>query len=108
MVKRKRNVAFILMLIFYMENLMGLPNHRNEAINRFQSALEIKPTDEFAQYNLAKRIILMVIMKAKNIPVSNQYYVVELTAYTDAKLGEYEKLFQLLSSYYIGAKRLFI
>lgn len=73
--------------------LMGLPNHRNEAINRFQSALEIKPTDEFAQYNLAKTYYLNGDYEKakKNIPVSNQYYVVELTAYTDAKLGEYEK-----------------
>ncbi len=29
--------------------------------------------------------------KKKNIPVSNQYYVVETNSYTDAKLGEYEK-----------------
>ena len=71
--------------------LMELPNHRDEAINCFLKALEINPTNEFAKYNLAKTYYLNGdFKKAKeNIPTCTQYYVVELSAYTDAKLGDY-------------------
>ena len=73
--------------------LMNLPNYRNEAIKLFQAALEIKPKDEFTKYNLAKTYYLDgEYRKAKKyIPESNHYYIVELSAYIDAKLGEYEK-----------------
>lgn len=73
--------------------LMDLPNHRKKAIKRFQAALEINPEDEFTLYNLAKTYYLDGdYEKAKEVlPDSNQYYVVELAAYIDAKLGEYEK-----------------
>ncbi len=90
--QKERNVYFDINFL-HGKVLMELPNHCNESINYFISALEIKPADEFAKYNLAKTYYLNGdYEKAKrNIPISNQYYVVELSAYIDTKLGEYEK-----------------
>ncbi|HOA80657.1 MAG TPA: tetratricopeptide repeat protein [Defluviitaleaceae bacterium] len=72
--------------------LMDLPNYRNEAIRRFQIALDIKPTNEFAKYNLAKTYFLNGDYEKakKNLPISNKYYVVELSAFIDSKLGDNE------------------
>jgi tetratricopeptide (TPR) repeat protein len=72
--------------------LMELPNNQKEAITLFQKALQIKPDDEICKYNMAKTYYLLgEFEKAKqSIPLSNQYYIVELKAYIDAKLGDYD------------------
>lgn len=78
--------------------LMDLPRHRSEAITFFQTALSIKPTDKYARYNLAKTFYLDgEYEKAKeNIPSGNDYYIIELTAYVEAKLKNYEKAIGLV------------
>jgi cold shock CspA family protein len=72
--------------------MIELPDRRTEAIPLFQKALEIKPDDENSKYNLAKTFYLLEqYEKAKNvIPLSSKYYVDELNAYIDAKLGKYD------------------
>lgn len=71
--------------------LMGLPNHREEAILYFKSALRIKD-DEICRYNLSKTFYLMGNYEdAKEwVPNNCSYYVVELKAYIEAKLGNYD------------------
>jgi tetratricopeptide (TPR) repeat protein/cold shock CspA family protein len=86
--------------------LMDLPRHYSQAINLFQTALGIKPTDEFAKYNLAKTFYLSgEYQKAQeNIPAGNQYYIVELTAYTEAKLGNYQKAISIVDQLLLQRK----
>ena len=71
--------------------LMDLPNHRREAILHFRDALNIK-NDDICRYNLAKTYYLNAEynLAKKNIPKTNTYYVIELNAYIDAKLGNYD------------------
>lgn len=87
--------------------LMDLPRHYSQAIDLFQTALSIKPTDEFAKYNLAKTFYLSgEYQKAQeNIPAGNQYYIVELTAYTKAKLGNYQKAISIVDQLLLRRKR---
>ncbi len=98
--KQKERSTYFDINFLHGKVLMGLPKHHNEAINRFQTALEIKPTDEFAKYNLAKTYYLTGdYEKAKhNIPLNNQYYTIELAAYTDAKLEEYPKAIKAINN----------
>lgn len=88
--QRKRSQYFDINFL-HGKVLMELPNHRNEAINCFLKALEINPKDEFARYNLAKTYYLNGAFKKskENIPPGTQYYVVELSAHVDVKLGNY-------------------
>lgn len=97
--QKERNTYFDINFL-HGKVLMGLPKHRNEAINRFQFALEIKPTDEFAKYELAKTYYLNGDYEKakKNIPLNNQYFTLELAAYTDAKLGDYTKAIATISN----------
>lgn len=71
--------------------LMDLPNHREEAILYFIKALKIK-NDDICKYNLSKTYYLIGNYKEakKYIPDSNDYYVIELVAYIEAKLGNYD------------------
>ena len=71
--------------------LMDLPNHREEAILHFRDALRIKD-DDICRYNLAKTYYLNAEYNSakENIPKMNTYYVIELNAYTNAKLGNYD------------------
>lgn len=71
--------------------LMDLPNHREEAILHFVDALKIK-NDEICRYNLSKTYYLIGKYKEakKYIPNSNNYYVIELNAYIEAKLENYD------------------
>lgn len=71
--------------------LMDLPNHRIEAIKYFKNALKIK-NDDICKYNLSKTYYLMGdYQNAKTIiPNIRNYYVIELNAYIDAKLGNYD------------------
>jgi tetratricopeptide (TPR) repeat protein len=79
--------------------LMGLPNYREEAISLFLTALELKPDDEFARYNLAKTYYLNgEYEKARKYnPTGSQYYFIELSAYIDAKLGNYSAAIQTIT-----------
>ena len=71
--------------------LMDLPNHREESILYFENALKIKD-DEICRYNLSKTFYLMGKHEEakKWIPNNCSYYVVELNAYIEAKLGNYD------------------
>lgn len=71
--------------------LMDLPNHRDEAILHFIDALKIK-NDEICRYNLSKTYYLIGKYKEakKYIPDSNNYYIIELNAYIEAKLENYD------------------
>lgn len=71
--------------------LMNLPNHREESILHFENALKIKD-DEICRYNLSKTFYLMGKYEdaKKWIPNNCSYYVVELNAYIEAKLGNYD------------------
>ena len=70
--------------------LMDLPNHREEATLYFMKALKIKD-DEICRYNLSKTYYLMGKYKEakKYIPTINTYYVIELDAYIEAKLKNF-------------------
>lgn len=87
--------------------LMDLPRHYLEAISLFKKALSIKPNDEFANYNLAKTYYLSGDYQnaIANIPSGNQYYVVELTAYTEAKLGNYDRAISLVRKLLLRRKK---
>lgn len=71
--------------------LMGLESQRTEAISLFQRALEIR-ADSVCLYNLAKTYYLEGdYLEAKQVlPSGNQFYIIELDAYLDAKLGKYD------------------
>lgn len=70
---------------------MDLTQYRKDSIIFFNKALNIKPNDEFVKYNLSKVYYLEgEYQKAKDtLPKSNSYYVLELDAYINAKLGDY-------------------
>jgi tetratricopeptide (TPR) repeat protein len=91
--KKKEKSTYFDINFLHGKMLMGLPNHREEAIKHFQDALSIKPNDEFAKYNLSKTFYLQGdYEKAKiNIPINQQYYIIELDAYIDAKQGYYDE-----------------
>lgn len=78
--------------------LMDLPNHRQEAIIYFSNALKIK-NDEICKYNLSKTYYLIGnYKKAKEyVPDSNNYYIVELKAYIEAKLGNYDIAIKIIN-----------
>lgn len=71
--------------------LMDLPNHRKEATIYFIDALKIK-NDEICRYNLSKTYYLIGNYEEakKYIPDSNNYYIIELNAYIEAKLKNYD------------------
>ena len=82
--------------------LMDLPHNRVQAASLFQKALQLKPDDTVTKYNLAKTYYYLGEYKKADqyLPSGNQYYITELNAYIDAKLGEYNsaiiKIKQLL------------
>ena len=77
--------------------LMGLPNHREEAILRFKNALKIKD-DVICKYNLSKTLYLMGKFEdaKKWIPNNSIYYIMELNAYIEAKLGNYDIAIEII------------
>ncbi len=78
--------------------LMNLPRQYMKAIQLFKVALNIKPNDKFAKYNLAKTYYLNGdYQKAKNnIPSGNEYYFLELKAFIEAKLGNYQEAISII------------
>ena len=98
--KQKERSTYFDVNFLHGKILMDLPRHYSEAIQLFKAALSIKPTDEFAQYNLSKTYYLNgEYEKAKdNIPSGNQYYLIELSAYTEAKLGNYSKAIAIIEN----------
>lgn len=78
--------------------LMDLPNHREEAILYFINALKIK-NDEICKYNLSKTYYLIGNYREakKYIPNSNAYYVIELNAYIEAKLENYDIAIEIIN-----------
>lgn len=79
--------------------LMDLPNKRNEAINYFKSALEIK-ADLDTSYNLAKTYYLSgeYELAAESLVVSEKYYTMELDAYIKVKLKKYDEAISQLNT----------
>ena len=105
--KKKEQSTYFDVNFLHGKVLMDLPNHYLEAIELFQVALSIKPTDEFAKYNLAKTFYLNgEYQKAKlNVPSGNQYYIVELTAYIEAKLGNYSLAVSVIEKLLLRRKK---
>lgn len=104
--KKERNTYFDVNFL-HGKILMDLPRHYLEAIELFKTALSIKPDDEFANYNLAKTYYLNGdYQNAKaSIPPGNKYYIVELTAYTEAKLGNYAKAISIIQKLLLRRKK---
>lgn len=78
--------------------LMNLPRNREEAVSLFRKALEIKPSDEYAKYELSKTLYLSELyQEAKGLlPKSNQYFVIELSAKIEGKLGNYDRAIEII------------
>lgn len=72
--------------------LMNLPNYYMKAVGLFKEALTINPDNEDVQYELSKtHYINGNYCEAKNnLPRGNKYYVLELSALIDTKLGNYD------------------
>ncbi|WP_286934698.1 MULTISPECIES: tetratricopeptide repeat protein [Aminobacterium] len=72
--------------------LMSIPNHNSEAIRLFKQALALKD-DPNCQYNLAKALYYdkQYVQAKQVLPDSQKYYVVELSAYIEHKLGNIEE-----------------
>jgi cold shock protein len=89
--RQKENSTYFSINFLHGKILMDMPNSRAKAVTLFQKALIIKPDDISTQYNLAKTYYLLGGYKeAKQyLPHGSQYYITELNAYIDAKLGEY-------------------
>ena len=104
--QRERNTYFDVNFL-HGKILMDLPRHYLDAISLFRKALSIRPNDEFARYNLAKTFYLSEdYQNAKaNMPSGNQYYIVELTAYIEAKLGNYDKSISIIQKLLLRRKK---
>lgn len=78
--------------------LMLIPNHNDEAIKLFKQALAFKDNPD-CRYNLAKALYYDKQYKqAKQVLPDNQkYYVVELSAYIEYKLGNTEEALAITS-----------
>lgn len=94
-IKEKEKGTYFDINFLHGKMLMDLPDHREEAILHFRNALNIKD-DDICRYNLAKTYYLNDDYKSakKNIPEINTYYVIELDAYINAKLGNYDQAIQ--------------
>lgn len=105
--KRKERSVYFDINFLHGKILMELPEHRVEAILLFLKALEIKPDDEFTKYNLAKSYYLNGdFKKAKeSLPLSTKYYVVELSAFIEAKLENYSKAISAINKLLLKRKR---
>lgn len=78
--------------------LMDLPNHREEATIHFIDALKIN-NNEICRYNLAKTYYLIGNYNEakKYVPDSNNFYVIELKAYIEAKLKNYDTAIKIIN-----------
>ena len=78
--------------------LMDLPNHREEATIHFIDALKIDD-NEICRYNLSKTYYLIGNYNEakKYIPDSNNFYVIELKAYIEAKLKSYDTAIKIIN-----------
>lgn len=100
--QQKENNTYFNINFLHGKILMDLPHNRAQAAFLFQKALQLKPDDTVTKYNLAKTYYYLGEYKKANqyLPSGNQYYITELNAYIDAKLGEYNsaiiKIKQLL------------
>lgn len=88
--RQKENSTYFSINFLHGKILMDIPDSRAKAVTLFQKALSIKPDDISTQYNLAKTFYFLGQYKeAKQyLPPGSQYYITELNAYIDAKLGE--------------------
>ena len=105
--KRKERSTYFDVNFLHGKILMELPDHRIEAIQLFLKALEIKPNDEFAKYNLAKTYYLNGdFEKARDsLPISTKYFVVELSAFIEAKLKNYLKAISVINKLLLNRKK---
>lgn len=79
--------------------LMNLPKHMEEATVHFKEALKIKD-ENICKYNLSKTYYLMgkYDEAKKELPLNdNNYYVIELKAYIEAKLGNCDKAINIIN-----------
>lgn len=105
-IKNKEKHTYFDINFLHGKMLMDLPNHREEAIIYFSNALKIKE-DEICKYNLSKTYYLIGnYKKAKEfIPDSNNYYIVELNAYIEAKLNNYDTAINIINKVMKKRKR---
>lgn len=99
--KRKREKSTYFSVNFlHGKMLMNLDKHRDKAITLLENALKIDGNDEACKYNLAKAYYLAgeYEFAQKALPVSKQYYVIELNAYIHAKIGNYDIALSQISS----------
>lgn len=71
---------------------MNLPKYRQKAIEFFKTSLLLDSSNNNTKYNLAKTYYLEGNYKTakENIPEDNKFYILELDACIDAKLGNYK------------------
>lgn len=90
--KRREKHTYFDINFLHGKCLMDLPNYRNEAIARFMTAIELEPDNVYAKYNLSKTFYLQndYISAKSQLPNSKEYYVLELAAHIEGKLGNYD------------------
>lgn len=95
--KRKMKSTYYEICFLHGKMLQRIPNQRKKAIKYFKNALQIKK-DETCKYNLSKTYYLEkeYELAKENLPNSRQYYVLELEAYIETRLENYDKAIELM------------